>query len=259
MLKQALLVAGALSLTTSAYALELTNPFYGPSKGTVASTTTYEFGTTTVKNNDGFRSKEYDNTLTESLSYGLTDSVSLDASVGNVWQKTKDNDGTDKEDTNIDWDLGATWNVLTGPTKLQVSAAYGQEESNSHDNHGAYKYVDAGVKLGHTIGIYTPYLAGAVERPLFQSKFGDHHAKYQGKAGVYAYCPRADVAVDTDVRVDYDDTAKETAYTYDLEVSYFLTDNVAISAFGSYMIDGKAKYSTDVYGNSLGLRLRTAF
>ena len=258
MLKQALLIAGALSLTTSAYALELTNPFYGPSKGTVASTTTYEFGTATAKNNS-YRAKEYDNILTESLSYGLTDSVSLDASVGNVWQKVKDNDGTDKEDKNIDWDLGATWNVLTGPTKLQVSAAYGQDESNSHDNHGAYKYVDAGVKLGHTIGIYTPYLAGAVERPLFQSKFGDHHAKYQGQAGVYAYCPRADVAVDTDVRVDYDDTTKETAYTYDLEVSYFLTNNVAISAFGSYMIDGKAKYSTDVYGNSLGLRLRTAF
>lgn len=259
MLKQALLVAGALSLTTSAYALELTNPFYGPSKGTVASTTTYEFGTTTVKNNDGFRSKEYDNTLTESLSYGLTDSVSLDASVGNVWQKTKDNDGTDKDDKNIDWDLGATWNILTGPTKLQVSAAYGQDESNSHDNHGAYKYVDAGVRLGHTIGIYTPYLAGAVERPLFQSKFGDHHAKYQGQAGVYAYCPRADVAVDTDVRVDYDDSAKATTYTYDLEVSYFLTNNVAVSAYGSYMIDGKAKNSIDVYGNALGLRLRTAF
>ncbi len=259
MLKQALLVAGALSLTTSAYALELTNPFYGPSKGTVASTTTYEFGTATAKN-DFYRSKEYDNTLTESLSYGLTDTVSLDASVGNVWQKTKDSyDGTDKDDKNIDWDLGATWNILTGPTKLQVSAAYGQDESNSHDNHGAYKYVDAGVKLGHTIGIYTPYLAGAVERPLFQSEEGDHHVKYEGKVGVYAYCPRADVAVDTGLRADYNRTDKVAAYSYDLEVSYFLTNNVAVSAFGSYILDGKAIESQDVYGKSIGLRLRTAF
>ena len=209
MLKQALLIAGALSLTTSAYALELTNPFYGPSKGTVASTTSYSFATKTAKQKDAGavvqRDKDYDHLLTESLSYGLTDSVSLDASVSNTWQKRSENflgnRYTDKDDRNIDWTLGATWNILTGPTKLQVSADYGQKESNSHDNHGAYKYVDAGVKLGHTIGIYTPYLAGTVERPLFQSKFGDHHAKYQGQAGVYAYCPRADVAVDTEVDV----------------------------------------------------------
>ncbi len=256
MLKQALLIAGALSLTTSAYALELTNPFYGPSKGTVASTTTYEFGTTTAKNNYG-RTKDYDNLLTESLSYGLTDSISFDASVDNLWSKLKSVEGTDTDDKNIGWNLGATWNILTGPTKLQVSAAYGQDETE--DNHGAYKYVDAGIKLGHTIGIYTPYLSGIVERPLFQSDFGDHHTKYEGKAGVYAYCPRADVAVDTGVRVDYDGTDKIAAYSYDLEVSYFLTNNVAVSAFGSYMLDGKAKYSTDIYGKSAGLRLRAAF
>lgn len=266
MLKQALLVAGALSLTTSAFALELTNPFYGPSKGSVASTTTYSFNTETAKQKiDGTvteRDKDYSNILTEKLSYGLTDSVSLDASVGNTWLKHTENSGgeryTDTEDRNIDWDLGSTWNVLTGPAKLQVSAAYGQKESKSRGNHGAYKYVTAGAKLGYTLGIYTPYIAGSVERPLFQSRFGDDHAKYEGKAGLYAYCPRADVAVDTGVRVNHDDTDKTTAYTYDLEVSYFLTDNVAVSAFGSYMLDGEADES-DLYGKAAGLRLRAAF
>ncbi len=254
MLKQALLVAGVLSLATAASALELTNPFYGPSKGTVASTTTYNFATSTEKN-DGARAKSYDHYIAEALSYGLTDSVSLDATVANTFQKTH----ADRDDKNIDFELGSTWNVLTGKTKVQVKGAYGQEESNSHDNLGAYKYVKGSVKAGYTMGIYTPYVAGSVELPVAQNDDGDNHAKYEGKAGVYAYCPRIHTAVDTGVRVNYDETDEARTYAYDLEASYFLTDNVAVSAFGSVDFAGKAEGNTDLYGNKVGLRLRAAF
>ena len=82
------------------------------------------------------RSKEYDNTIAEKLSYGLTDTVSLDATVANVFQKWKDSlsignwggSVTDRDDKNIDFELGSTWNVLTGPAKVQVSGAYGQKQ-----------------------------------------------------------------------------------------------------------------------------------
>ncbi len=283
MLKQALLVAGVLSFAVSASALELTNPFYGPAKGGIASTTSYEFATGTVKQ-DGTRVKSYNHVVTEALSYGLTDSVSLDASVGNVFTKdtisstvpgvsTPSVDErmvrsgaelasigyTDRDDKNIDFELGSTWNVLTGPTKVQVKGAYGQKESNSDYNLGAYKYVKAGVKAGHTYGIYTPYVAGTVELPVFQNDDADNHVKYEGKAAVYAYCPRMKTAIDTGARVRYDETDKALTYTYDLEVSYFVTKNVAVSAFGSYVIDGQADESMDIYGNSVGARLRVAF
>lgn len=270
MFKQALLVAGVLSLATAASALELTNPFYVPSKGTISSTTTYEFATRTAKASEGplsVRSKEYDNTIAEKLSYGLTDTVSLDATVANVFQKGKDSlsignwggSVTDRDDKNIDFELGSTWNVLTGPAKVQVSGAYGQAESNSHDNLGAYKYVTGAVKAGYTMGIYTPYLAGSVELPVAQNDDGDNHAKYEAKAGVYAYCPRIKTAVDTGLRLNYDETYEARVYAYDLEVSYFLTDKVAVSAFGSVDFAGKAEADTDLYGNKLGLRLRAAF
>lgn len=258
MFKQALLVAGVLSLATAASALELTNPFYVPSKGTISSTTTYEFATNTVKD-DFDRSKEYDNTIAEKLSYGLTDNVSLDAKVSNVFQKESAYGLTDRDDKNIDFELGSTWNVLTGPAKVQVSGAYGQAESNSHDNLGAYKYVTGAVKAGYTMGIYTPYLAGSVELPVAQNDDGDNHAKYEAKAGVYAYCPRIKTAVDTGLRLNYDETYEARVYAYDLEVSYFLTDKVAVSAFGSVDFAGKAEADTDLYGNKLGLRLRAAF
>ena len=258
MLKQALLVAGVLSLATAASALELTNPFYVPSKGTVASTTTYDFATKTYKD-DVNRSKSYDNYIAEALSYGLTDTVSLDATVSNTFQKVRLGFGTEHDDKNIDFELGSTWNVLTGPAKVQVKGAYGQKESNSHNNLGAYKYVQGKVKTGYTMGIYTPYLEGGVELPVAQSQNGDNHAKYEGKAGVYAYCPRAKTAVDTGVRINYDEMIEERVYSYDLEASYFLTNNVAVSAFGSVDFAGKAKGDVDSYGNKVGLRLRAQF
>ncbi len=253
MLKQALLVAGVLAFATSASALEVTHPFYGPAKGGIASTTSYEFATATTKGVEG-RSKVYTHNVKEALSYGLTDAVSLDASVGNTFAKTHG----DHDDKNVSFELGSTWNVLTGPTKLQVKGAYGQDEA--HDLDGAYKYVKAGVKAGHTIGIYTPYVAGTAELPVAQQhNIADNHAKYEAKAAVYAYCPRMKTAVDTGVRVNYDEWDESRTFAYDLEASYYLTKNVAVSAFGSYTFGGKAKYGTDLYGESVGARLRVAF
>ncbi len=260
MLKQALLVAGVLSFAVSASALELTNPFYGPAKGGIASTTSYAFETATVKHDElGLRAKDYNHVVTEALSYGLTDSVSLDASVGNTFEKTTGLGVTDRDDKNVDFEIGSTWNVLTGATKVQVKGAYGQEESNSYDNGGAYKYAKVGAKAGHTIGIYTPYVAGTAEIPVAQNDDGDNHAKYEARAAVYAYCPRMKTAIDTGVSVNYDETAEARTYTYDLEASYYVTKNVAVSVFGSYMLDGHAQYDTDIYGNSVGARLRVAF
>lgn len=259
MFKQALLVAGVLSLATAASALELTNPFYVPTKGTIASTTTYDFETTTVKNKGAdLRVKEYDHYVSEALSYGLTDNLSLDASIANTFAKGTFYGITDREDKNIAFTAGSTWNVLTGPAKLQVSAAYGQDEAKDGE-FGAYKYVTGAVKAGYTMGIYTPYVSAGIEKPLFQHQGDDKEPIYTGKAAVYAFCPRIKTSVDTGFTVTHAEEVEYTGYSYDLEVAYHVTKNVAVSAFGSYLIDGNAKYSTDVYGNKVGLKLRAAF
>ncbi|MBE6455312.1 MAG: hypothetical protein E7014_02545 [Alphaproteobacteria bacterium] len=259
MLKQTLLVAGILVAATSASALESTNPFFGPAKGTTASTTSYSFAKGSVKNASAY-AKGYDHVVSEKLSYGLTDSVSLDGTVSNDWSKIKVAGlGTDTDDKNIDFELGSTWNALTGKTKLQLSGAYGQRESDSSDNLGAYKYVAGAVKAGYTMGVYTPYVAGRVELPVAQNSNADNHAKYEGKAGLYVYCPRQKWALDNGVRINYDETDESRVVSYDLEASYHLTKNWAISAFGSYALDGQAKYDTEIHDKTIGLRLRTSF
>ena len=259
MLKQALLVVGALSLATTASALESTNPFFGPAKGSIASTTSYDFATTTTKG-EGYRTKDYTHKIAQTLQYGLTDSVSLDSTVSNAWQKINVRSGvTDTDDKNIDFEIGSTWNVLTGKTKVQVSGAYGQKESNSRFNLGAYKYAKIGAKAGYTMGIYTPYIAGHTEIPVAQHSNADNHMKYEGKIGLYTYCPKMKWALDTALRTNYNETIEMNTHSVDVEASYFITKNWAVSAYGSYVMDGETKGNSDVYGNQIGLRLRTAF
>ncbi len=258
MLKQTLLVVSVLSLATAASALESTNPFFGPTKGSIASTTSYDFSTDTIKN-DYVRIKEYDHLLSQTLQYGLTDTVSLDATISNAWSKVADGESTEKDDKNIDFEIGSTWNVLTGNTKVQLSGAYGQEESNSNDNFGAYKYAKIGAKAGYKMGIYTPYIAGETEIPVAQHKDGDNNMKYEGKVGLYTYCPKMKWSLDTAVRVNYDEEVEATAYSADVEAAYHITKNWAVSAYGSYVLDGEGQDNINVYGKKIGLRLRTSF
>ena len=58
---------------------------------------------------------------------------------------------------------------------------------------------------------------------------------------------------------EYDETDESRVVSYDLEASYHLTKNWAISAFGSYALDGQAKYDTEIHDKTIGLRLRTSF
>lgn len=259
MFKKAFLLLGAMSLATSAMAVELTNPFYVPAKNTFASTTGYEFNTTTKNHRSDFRSKEYNQTVSEALSYGLTDDWSVDASISNTWQKYTALSYTDRDDKNVDFALGTTYNILSqGPVKVQSALAYGQKESNSHGNNGAYKYVSIGAKAGYEMGLYTPYVSGTAELPVFQSKDGDNEYKYETKLGLYTFCPKQKIAVDTGVRLNYDEYDESRVFAYDLEVSYYFTPKVAMSAYGSYSFNGK-EHKTDIHGNALGLRLKTTF
>lgn len=259
MFKKTFLLLGVMSLATSAMAAELTNPFYVPAKSTFASTTGYEFNTKTANHRSDFRAKEYDNVVSETLQYGLTDTWSMDASISNTWQKFTEASETDRDDKNVDFALGTTYNIMSeGPVKVQSSLAYGQKESDSHDNGGAYKYVGVGAKAGYTMGLYMPYVSANAELPVFQSKDGDNEYKYEAKAGLYTYCPKQKVALDTGLRLNYDEFDESRIYSYDLEVSYYLTPKVALGAYGSYGFNGKA-HKTDIHTNTLGLRLKTTF
>lgn len=273
MFKKTLLMLGVMSLATSAMAVESTNPFYVPAEGGILSTTSYDYSTRTLKHDYvGVRGKAYAHTATQTLEYGLSNAWSLGATVSNAWAKGTLSDYvnsvTDNKDRNINFEITSKYNLVSdGALKVQSLLAYGQEENHSYygffddlDNEqsGAYKYAKVGAKVGYKLGYWTPYLAGTVEVPVFQSQDDDNELKYTGTAGLYSYCPKMKVSMDHQLSVDYDEYDETRIYSYGIEAAYHFTKNVALSAYGKYIIDGE-EHKTDIHGNQLGLRLRLGF
>ena len=264
MFKKAFLLLGVMSLATSAGAVELTNPFYVPQEGGWASTTSYDYSTVTVKNNYAdTRAKGYAHTATQTLEYGLSDVWSLGVTVSNSWLKGTYSDyvdlysTTDSDDKNIDFEITSKYNLVSdGALKVQSILAYGQRED--YAELGAYKYAKVGAKIGYKMGYWTPYLSGTAEIPVWQSDRDDNEIKYTGTAGLYTYCPKMKVSVDHQLSVDYDEWNETRLYTYGIEAAYHVTKNVAVSAYGAYIIDGE-EHKTDIHGNQIGLRLRLGF
>ena len=258
MFKKAFLLLGAMTFATSAMAAELTNPFYVPAEGKITSTTSYDFSTNTIKDDYvGVRGKSYSHTATQTLEYGLSNAWSLGVTVLNSWDKYTDLESTDRDDKNIDFEITSKYNLVSdGALKVQSLLAYGQEEDNAEL--GTYKYAKVGAKAGYKLGYWTPYLAGTVEVPVFQSQDDDNELKYTGTAGLYAYCPKMKVSFDHQLGVEYDENDETRLYTYGLEAAYHFTKSVALSAYGKYIIDGE-EHKSDIHGNQIGLRLRIGF
>lgn len=259
MFKKTFLLLGAMTFATSAMAaVESTNPFFVPAKGGIASTTSYDYSTLTVKNDyKGTREKAYVHTATQTLEYGLSNVWSLGATVSNDWSKVTSASHSEESDKSIDFEITSKYNLVSdGALKVQSLLAYGQKEDYAYL--GAYKYAKAGAKVGYKMGYWTPYLAGSVEVPVFQSKHDDNELKYTGTAGLYTYCPKMKVSFDHQLSVDYDEYDETRIYSYGIEGAYHLTKSIAISAYGKYVIDGE-EHKTDIHGNQLGLRLRIGF
>lgn len=258
MLKQLCVSLAVLAVASAATAADITNPFYLPTKGQVGSITSVGFDKTQQKNKD-YNSKYYTTEVREELQYGITDTLTLAASLGNSFFKEKDASGENyKKDENMNWDVTLAWNIFNKDFKLQAAATYLQDKL--YNNNGEYKSVYGEVKMGYQFAQLLPYILVAEELPIAQSKGYDkpvYHAKlglYQGKTENWG--------LDTGIRwihnVD-DGSSKQTVCNAEVEASYYLTKNGAVSVYGTYALDGKAKNNADVYEKSIGLRLRWFF
>lgn len=259
MLKKTLLLLGVVSFALPSMAMEISNPFYTPDKGSLSSVTSLSTARSQYKDNE-YKEHVYGTALTEELGFGITDSFALSGSIGNTWQKNKIlGEGSGKDNSNIDFTVGGIYNILyQGPTKLQVKAHYGQKETKSHENKGAYKYARAGVKAGYDLYYFLPYVSAEIEVPVAQSKEGNDKNTYNTRLGAYRlFCNK--LAVDAGVAYNHVEKYEQSDWTVDAEVSYFLTPKVTAGVFASYMIDGKLKHDVDLSDRKIGLRLRAAF
>ena len=153
-------------------------------------------------------------------------------------------------------------NILSCNTKLQLSSVYGQEAPGRSNlpHQGTYKYFDTEVKLGYQFKTFLPYVTFNVHTPVAQTdqerlnkwSYDGKIGVYQGKCGVWA--------LDTALAWAFDRSdAHARTLTAEAEASYYLTKNMTLGVYGSYMLDGKAKYNTDIYGKTVGARLRLYF
>ncbi len=263
MLKKILFSFVILSSIHTAYAADITNPFYLPSKGQVGSITSLDYTQNHYKNDWGVSDKVYDTNLSEELQYGLTDKVAIIASIGNILAKVKDAilNETDRENKNINWETGLAWNVFDKAFKLQTSLLYGQDPfvNRYNEGFGEYKYFKGSVKAGYKFEKMLPYIEFTEQFPIAQKK-GSDKPVYTAKVGLYqGQCETW--ALDTGIRYtnDANTYTKGRAYTAEIEASYYLAKQTALSLYGTYTLSGKAKTQADVYHKSIGARLRWFF
>ena len=100
-------------------------------------------------------------------------------------------------------------------------------------------------------------MSGSVEIPVAQKSAGDKFI-YNARAGIYQ--GKCEVwALDTGLRLTYDENVEARYVTADAEASYYITPKTTLGIYGSYMLDGRQKGGTDVYDKTAGLRLRMFF
>ena len=268
MLKKSLLVFTVLGIAGSAAAADITNPFYLAQKGQMGSITSVSYDRSVIKNDrTPYWTKGHNAVADEQIQYGLNDSVALIGSIGNTWSHFKDNeDPMDgyvagyksklyHDDNNINWSAGVAWNILSGPAKLQLSGKYGQDRLQNL--RGEYKYAAGEVKAGYQFQRVLPYVSGGINVPVAQPKFGNK-LTYNAKAGLYQGACEV-WALDTGIRMTYDENTEARLIDAEAEASYYLTQNSTIGIFGTYRLDGKAQQKTKLYDKSIGGRLRIFF
>jgi hypothetical protein len=199
--------------------------------------------------------------VTEQLQFGIVNNLAVIGGISKNWTREKDliAGTTDKDHNDLDWEAGLAWNILTCHTKLQISSVYGQEDPGAGEGMGTYKYFDTQVKFGYQFKTWMPYATFAVETPVGQKKGADKWG-YSGKVGVYQ--GKCGVwALDTALAWEFDRNRdyKSRTLTAEAEASYYLTKNMTVGVYGSYMLDGKAKDHADLYDKTVGARLRLYF
>lgn len=256
MLKQTLLAFTVLGLAGSAAAADITNPFFLPESLHMASVTSFDYAHGHAKN-DLASERSYNKVLTEQLQFGIVNNFAVIGELSKDWTKTKVGGVSDKDHNDLDWNAGLAWNILHCNTKLQVSSVYGQDAPGVK---GTYKYFDTEVKLGYQFKKFLPYVTFNVHTPVAQTRDGRTHKwSFDGKLGVFqGEC--GVWSLNTALVWAFDRTAAHArTLSAEAEADYYLTKNMALGVYGSYMLDGKAKWNTDLYNKSIGARLHLYF
>ena len=246
------LFAVALLASSSAFAMDVSNPFYVPMKGDFLSDTNVDYVNLEHGNVESA-------VLSETLSYGVTRNFSVNATVEDTWLfDIPGVTGHDRYD-NPAWGVGMKYNLVDcckTNWKVQLGADYEQGGVDHHD-----KEFSGYVKTGYQLGSLLPYVTLTGYKPV---------GKYESDPGL-AVRMAADLAFSKKVNLDfgatYDwagakeswkngSTKHESEWSLDTTLYYVFSDCMAVGLKGSYVLDAKP-YNYDAY--SVGVNFKVAF
>ena len=117
-----LLASAAVMFTSSAFAADITNPFFLPTQGKFLSDTKVQFSREKWEGEQGGAEKEL--YAREQLAFGLTDNLAVFGAIGNTFDYDKGAEHKLNNDHNFDYELGVKYNHNFGKVLTQVGASY---------------------------------------------------------------------------------------------------------------------------------------
>lgn len=278
-LRTLLLASAAVMFTTSAMAVDITNPFYLPAKGKFLSDTKIQMNRGKTDNGtvEHERKVSY---AREELTYGISDNFAVVAGIGNVFDynlKEDDDKSFLNNDHNFDYSLGVKYNYVNGKLLTQAGVTYRTADAQTYEGKANYndeetnerwrKALEGYVRIGYDMGCITPYTEfkawGELDRDA-------NEQEYSWKLGVHKKWNK--VAADAGVRYTFNETEDEGVDAgnghnerVDLEfaVNYLVNDNFSVGAYAEYYLGGDYKEEIDrkdiEYDRTIGLNAKVLF
>ena len=266
-----LLATAAVMVASTASAKDIadfTNPFSLPTEGKILSDTRFEYGRT--RWDDGV-SEDIEKGMyaSEDLTFGLGNGFAVVAHIGNTFDYDAEG-GEYNNDHNFDYAIGAKYNHDFGKVLTQVGASFAAKDPQSFygQDYGAGdeeyndrwdKTLDGYVMVGYDAGCLTPYTKFAVEGDIDTD---NNEQEYAWTLGVHKKWEK--VSADVSTTYYFDETEEgagnghNESWYLNAEANYFVTDNFAVGAYGSYYIGGDEREDIN-YEYVAGLSARILF
>lgn len=238
-----LCIGFAVMMSVSAFAADMTNPFFIPEQGRFLSQTSAEY----VNFKPPHTRHNQSMVLTEELTVGVVDDLALTGMVANEWQF--DYEGAHKHNRwrNPAWALGMKLNIpaIEEALKTQVAVRYTQGKTNTFQPifEHQYQVITGEAKIGYETAYgLIPYVGG-----IFDKIVGKYCSDplWTGRVGLFN---NFDDVVTGDIGVSYGWDMERTGWTaglkekhanvltIDMAADYMLDEDMAIGLTAKYVM-----------------------
>ena len=243
------LFAIALLASSSAFAMDVSNPFYVPMKGDFLSETAISY--------ENFEHGDTENLLlAETLSYGITRNFSVNATINDKWLLDETGVYGHNRYDNPGWGVGMKYNLIDcckTNWKVQLGADYEQGGIDHHD-----KEFSGYAKAGYQMERFLPYLTVQVNKPI-----GKNEAKssIETRAALNTVLTKR-TNLDLGVNYDWDSSTSVipgkhiSSWSLDATLNYVFSDCMSVGLKGDYELRSKP---TDIDGYQATVNFKVAF